>query len=99
MIYKLMLSNKEEIQISEREFEIFKQNIGGGFIEFKNGIVNPSFVVCAVVDEIATREEIKQLRREANMLEVAAPAPERGTQSMAEVLEKHRPDYLLESQK
>lgn len=96
MIYKLMLSNKEEVQISEREFELFKQNIGGGFIEFKNGIVNPSFVVCAVVDEAATREELKQLRREANMLEITSPNDERGTQSMTEVLAKLRPEHLIE---
>lgn len=96
MIYKLMLSNKEEVQISEREFELFKQNIGGGFIEFANGIVNPSFVVCAVVDEAATREELKQLRREANMLELATPNTDRGTQSMAEILEKSKPDFLKE---
>lgn len=94
MIYKLELSNKEVIQISEKEFELFKENIGGGFIEFSNGIVNPSFVVCCVVDLDASREESKRIARETTYEEVSAPK-EQGTLAMKDILDKVRPTYLL----
>src|ERR1035437_7920777 len=51
MIYKLNLSNKESITISEEEFIKFKENISAHFIEFESGIVNPSFVISIIADE------------------------------------------------
>lgn len=45
MNYKITLSNKEDFTINEKEFEYFKKNITSSFLEFENGIINPSFVI------------------------------------------------------
>lgn len=87
MIYKLQLSTKESINISEEEFKKFKENINSNFIEFKEGIVNPSFVVCAVIDWEATREERKYLSMNEKPQISGAKIPK-------EMLEKFKPDFL-----
>jgi hypothetical protein len=51
MIYKLILSTKEEIKISHEEYIRFKENISSNFIELDAGIINPSFVVSVIIDE------------------------------------------------
>jgi len=57
MIYKLQLSTKEEIILSELEYVKFKENISANFIEFERGIVNPSFVVSIIIDEELTKKD------------------------------------------
>lgn len=93
MIYKLHLSNsKDTLRLTEDEYKKFKDNIGLSFIEFSEGIVNPSFVVSITIDREGTREENMKLGRGHAQL----PAHnERGTQTMKEVLEKNRPQFLL----
>lgn len=96
MIYKLLLSNsKETLRLTEQELEKFKANVGANFIEFSEGIVNPSFVVSITIDRDASREESKRLARERTNLEISAP-DERGTESMKQAIEKYKPDFLKE---
>jgi len=57
MIYKLNLSNKESITLSQEEFIKFKENISSNFIEFEAGVVNPSFVVSVIIDEELSLED------------------------------------------
>jgi hypothetical protein len=61
MIYKLILSTKEEVSLSEQEFVNFKNNISANFIEFEAGIINPSFVVSVIIDEEASRQYNQEL--------------------------------------
>lgn len=50
--YKIILSNKVEIQIDEDEIEIALQAINFGSIgKMRQGIFNPSFLVAIVADE------------------------------------------------
>ena len=47
--YKIVLSNKEEFEIDETEFEKVLVGLGGGsFVKIKQGIFNPSFVVMVI---------------------------------------------------
>lgn len=57
MIYTLVLSNKEEVKISEAEFNYFKENMSSNFIQLENGIINPSFVVSVLIDEDETYKD------------------------------------------
>ncbi len=94
MIYKLQLSNsKETLRLTEEEVAKFKSNIGANFIEFSEGIVNPSFVVSIIIDRESSREESKRIAREHTMIEIAQTI-EKGTPHMKEVLEKYRPEFL-----
>lgn len=56
MIYKLQLSTKEYITITEEEKQKFENNLDKNFIKLGDRIINPSFVVSIVVDKEATRE-------------------------------------------
>lgn len=73
MIYKLQLSNKENILIDEEEYTKFKNNIDANFIQLKKGIVNPSFVVSITVDPEATAQENKYIENQKLQEEVVAP--------------------------
>lgn len=61
MIYKLILSTKEEMEVSQAEFNYFKQNMSANFIELEAGIINPSFVVSVIIDEKLSKEENKNI--------------------------------------
>lgn len=62
MIYRLVLSNKEEICVSEAEFNYFKENMSSNFIQLEGGIINPSFVVSILIDEEGTyKDNIKRM--------------------------------------
>lgn len=91
MMYKIQLSNKDSISISEQEFEKFKANISSNFIEFKNGIVNPSFVMSVVVDQAATEQQL----RNSNKSPLVLSDPDiRGTKKISDLLEKSKPEFL-----
>lgn len=64
MIYKLQLSNKETISITQVEYDKFKNNISANFVELNNRIVNPSFVVSVTPDYEATSQENNQIANE-----------------------------------
>ena len=47
--YKIVLSNKEEFEIDETEFDKVLAGLGSGsFVKIKQGLFNPSFVVMVV---------------------------------------------------
>lgn len=85
MIYKLQLSNKESIQITQEEYEKFKRNIDNNFIEFKGGLVNPSFVVSITIDYEASAQDKKYTQD--------IPRLEESKLSIEEV-RKFRPDFM-----
>lgn len=68
MIYKLILSTKEEMNVSQAEFNYFKDNMSANFIELESGIINPSFVVSVIINEELSKIEneniIKKLLKE-----------------------------------
>lgn len=92
MIYKLQLSTKGSINISEEEFQKFKENISSNFIEFKEGIINPSFVVCATIDWEATREENRHIRAKENLKELSSSRGE--VKDMKTLLENYKPKFI-----
>lgn len=89
MIYKIQLSTKEHINISEAEYDKFKSNLDKSFIEFEQGIINPSFVVSITIDHEATKDEIKELKMAQNFKEITAPVE--STQPIKELLNKYKP--------
>lgn len=89
MIYKLNLSNKGTIHITEEELTKFKENIGANFIEFSEGIVNPSFVVSITKDVEASREAYRKLENNRLRFELAEPTWQ-GTPESKEMLVKHK---------
>lgn len=56
MNYKITLSNKEDFIINEKEFEYFKENITSSFLEFENGIINPSFVIS--IQKVESKKQV-----------------------------------------
>lgn len=47
--YKIVLSNKEELEIDETEFDKVLAGLGSGsFVKIKQGLFNPSFVVMVI---------------------------------------------------
>lgn len=91
MIYKLQLSNKESISITEQEYEKFKNNVNSNFIEFKEGLVNPSFVVSITIDYEATAQEQKYITTQETIEMVSAPI-----QLTVEEVKQFRPDFVRE---
>ena len=73
MIYKLQLSNKELISISQEEYDKFKNNISANFVELNNRIVNPSFVVSVTPDYEATSQENNRIENEKLVERISAP--------------------------
>lgn len=93
MIYKIQLSTKESININEAEYKKFKENIGSTFLEFENGIINPSFVVSITIDREASKEEVRLLERSRNNL---LEEPEKDTNQIKHYLEKYKPEFIKE---
>ncbi len=73
MIYKMQLSNKENISISQQEYDKFKDNISANFVELNNRIVNPSFVVSVTPDYEATSQENGKIANEELKERLNAP--------------------------
>lgn len=96
MIYKIQLSTKEIININEAEYKKFKENIGSTFLEFENGIINPSFVVSITIDREASKEEIRiQERNQGNLLE----EPEKDVDEIKYYLEKYKPEFIKNNER
>ena len=58
--YKIVLSNKEEFEIDETEFNKVLAGLNSGsFVKIKQGIFNPSFVVMVVPIKKETEKVIK----------------------------------------
>lgn len=89
MIYKLRLSTKETISIDDSDYEKFKKNVGSNFIEFRSGIINPSFVVSITPDIEASREEAQQLKNKETLAIANAPMDftKEDTQGLRKALE------------
>jgi len=73
MIYKMQLSNKETISISQQEYDKFKDNISANFVELNNRIVNPSFVISVTPDYEATAQENGKVANEKLKDQLNAP--------------------------
>ncbi len=64
MKYKILMSNKEEIIITEAEYQHFMKNTDSRFVQLNEQIINPSYVVSVSFDEDATdRENIKLIEK------------------------------------
>lgn len=73
MIYKLQLSNKETVSISQEEYDKFKSNISANFVELNNRIINPSFVISVTPDYEATAQENSKVANERLVEKLIAP--------------------------
>lgn len=95
MIYKIQLSTKESINISKEEYDKFKTNLDKNFIEFKEGIINPSFVVSVTIDHEATRDENKKRQMLENTKLIESPR-ESNPVEIKQMLEKYKPEFIKE---